>query len=123
MIDSVPHDWLFPYMQAVIHHGGAGTTAAGLRAGKPTLILPFFGDQPYWGERVETLGVGPRPIRQDSLTIRGLSAAIERICTDLEMREIARLLGEKIQVERGLETAVDLIEQYIALPESVPQFN
>ena len=109
-------------MRAVIHHGGAGTTAAGLRAGKPTLIIPFFGDQPFWGERVETLRVGPHAIRQDRLTIRALTTAIKRIGTDKKMIEKAETLGEKIRAERGLQTAVELIEHYLAMPESVPQF-
>ena len=60
-IEAAPHDWLFPRMRAVVHHGGAGTTAAGLRAGVPAQVLPFFGDQPYWGERIAALGVGPAP--------------------------------------------------------------
>ncbi len=59
MIDSTPHSWLFPHMAAVVHHGGAGTTAAGFRAGVPSLVVPFFGDQPYWGHRIVQLGVGP----------------------------------------------------------------
>ena len=57
-LKAVPHDWLFPQVAAVVHHGGAGTTAAGLRAGRPTVICPFFGDQPFWGRRVHELGVG-----------------------------------------------------------------
>jgi UDP:flavonoid glycosyltransferase YjiC (YdhE family) len=122
IIDSVPHDWLFPRMRAVIHHGGAGTTAAGLRAGKPTLILPFFGDQPYWGDRVEALGIGPRPIRQERLTIRALTAALRNIVTDSSMQANAQEIGEKIRAEQGLQNAVALIEQYLARPESVPQF-
>lgn len=59
---GVQHDWLFPQMKAVVHHGGAGTTATGLRHGKPTLIIPFGGDQPFWGERVYAMGCGPKPI-------------------------------------------------------------
>ncbi len=62
-VQDVPHSWLFPRMAAVVHHGGAGTTAAGLRAGVPTVVCPFFGDQPYWGERVAALGAGPKPPR------------------------------------------------------------
>jgi len=55
-ISSIPHSWLFPRMRAVVHHGGAGTTAAGLRAGVPSILVPFFGDQPFWGRRVAQLG-------------------------------------------------------------------
>ncbi|WP_234031311.1 glycosyltransferase [Mycetocola zhujimingii] len=61
-VDDVPHNWLFPRVDAVVHHGGSGTTAAGLRAGKPTLICPVLGDQPFWGRRVDELGVGPLPL-------------------------------------------------------------
>ena len=59
MVDGVPFSWLFPRVAAVVHHGGAGTTSAGLRAGVPSVVVPFFGDQPYWGQRVADLGVGP----------------------------------------------------------------
>ncbi|MCP4593378.1 MAG: glycosyltransferase family 1 protein, partial [bacterium] len=62
LIESVPHDWLFPRTAAVVHHGGAGTTGAGLRAGVPGIVVPFGGDQPFWARRVEALGVGPAPI-------------------------------------------------------------
>jgi UDP:flavonoid glycosyltransferase YjiC (YdhE family) len=61
-LGNCPHDWLFPQMAAVVHHGGAGTVAAGLRAGKPTLVCPFFGDQFFWGEVTHRAGVGPPPI-------------------------------------------------------------
>lgn len=65
-VSQVPHDRLFPRMAAVVHHGGAGTTAAGLRAGKPSVIVPFFGDQPFWGDRVHALGAGPAPVPRKS---------------------------------------------------------
>ncbi|MEM8600778.1 MAG: glycosyltransferase, partial [Bacteroidota bacterium] len=60
-LPTAPHGWLFPRMAAVVHHGGAGTTAAGLRAGCPSVVCPFFGDQPFWGRRVHALGAGPEP--------------------------------------------------------------
>lgn len=78
MIESVPHKWLFPQMAAVVHHGGAGTTAAALLAGVPSIIVPFFGDQPYWGKRVADLGVGPKPILRSKLTAKGLAEAINQ---------------------------------------------
>lgn len=92
-IHSVPHDWLFPKVRAVIHHGGAGTTAAGLRAGRPTIIKPFFADQFFWGERVEEMGIG-RCIKQ--LTVEGLSAALRVVSTDEHMLKLAKKVGEKI---------------------------
>ena len=78
LIGSVPHSWLFPRMAAVVHHGGAGTTAAGLRAGVPSILTPFFGDQPFWGQRVQALGVGPAPIPRPRLTIDRLAQAIQQ---------------------------------------------
>jgi UDP:flavonoid glycosyltransferase YjiC (YdhE family) len=67
-IEAAPHDWLFPRMAAVVHHGGAGTTAAGLRAGVPSLVVPYFGDQFFWGQRVAELEVGPRPLARQKLS-------------------------------------------------------
>lgn len=111
MTDSIPHTWLFPHMAAVVHHGGVGTTAAGLRAGIPSIITPFFGDQPFWGRRVHRLGVGPRPIPWRQLTVEGLADAIHRAVTDKAMRKRAAELGERIRADNGITRAVALIEQ------------
>ena len=113
MLDAAPHDWLFPRMAAVVHHGGAGTTAAGLRAGKPTVICPFLGDQPFWGQRVYELGVGPKPIPQNRLTVTALAEAIRRAATDDEMRRRAEALGDKIKAEDGVGCAVRSITSAI----------
>ncbi len=78
LVQSVPHDWLFARVNAVVHHGGAGTTAAGLRAGVPSIIIPFFADQPFWGERVAALGVGPKPIPRKKLTAEKLLRRLRR---------------------------------------------
>ena len=110
-LSAVPHDWLFPRMAAVVHHGGAGTTAAGLRAGVPTVICPFFGDQPFWGRRVAALGVGPEPVPQKKLTADRLARAIETAITDPRIRQRAADLGAKIRPEDGVKRAVRLIEQ------------
>ncbi len=110
MLPSVPHDWLFPRMAAVVHHGGVGTTAAGLRAGVPSVVIPFFGDQPFWGQRIYELGVGPEPIPRKKLTVERLAAAISRAVTDSEMRRKAASLGEQIRVENGVSTAVEILE-------------
>ncbi len=109
MIDQAPHDWLFPRMAAVVHHGGAGTTAAGLRAGKPSVIVPFIVDQPFWGKIVHQLGVAPPPIPQKKLTAEGLAQAITTAVHDPAMREKAQGLGEKIRAENGSARAVELI--------------
>jgi len=111
MVDSIPHDWLFPRMRAVVHHGGAGTTAAGLRAGVPTVIVPFLGDQPFWGRFVEKIGVGTAPIASKKLTVDVLATRIERAVTDKAMRKKAAGLGAKIQAEDGVARAVQFIEQ------------
>ena len=106
MIDSIPHSWLFPRVSAVVHHGGASTTAAGLRAGIPSIIIPFFGDQPFWGQRVADLGVGAKPIPRKQLTAGRLANGIREVIANQEMRQHAARLGVKIQAENGIESAV-----------------
>jgi sterol 3beta-glucosyltransferase len=114
LLESAPHDWLFPQMAAVVHHGGAGTTAAGLRAGVPTIVCPFFGDQPFWGRRVAALGVGPAPIPQRRLTAKRLGAALESTLQDKAMHRRAQQLGELIRREDGVGRAIALIEKEVA---------
>ena len=111
MIDSVPHAWLFPRMAAVVHHGGAGTTAAGLRAGVPSVIVPFFGDQPFWGQRIADLGVGPDPLPRKKLTVERLARAIQIAVSDKDMHQRAARMGEQIQAENGIAHAVKIITQ------------
>ena len=110
-IRSAPHDWLFPRVAAVVHHGGAGTTAAGLRAGRPSVVCPFFGDQPFWGRRVHALGVGPAPIPQKRLLAERLAEAIGAATTDADMRRRAADLGEAIRGEDGIGSAVRHIDR------------
>lgn len=112
-IDSAPHDWLFPKMAAVVHHGGAGTTAASLRAGVPTIVVPFIADQRFWGERVCQLGVGPAPMPRKSLTADGLATAIRTAVTDRQMRSRAAAIGECIRAENGVQVAVDMVDRYL----------
>ena len=116
ILEAAPHDWLFPQVAAVVHHGGAGTTAAGLRAGKPTLICPFLADQPFWGKRVFDLGVGPAPIPQKRLTTERLVAAIRQMTSDADMQARAARLGELIRTEDGVGNAVNLIRQAVGEP-------
>jgi sterol 3beta-glucosyltransferase len=114
VIESAPHDWLFPRMAAVVHHGGAGTTAEGLRAGKPTVICPSsLNDQLFWGRRVHALGAGPEPLPQRKLTAEALSPAIRAATTNGRMRERAATLGEKIRAENGVARAVETIESAV----------
>ena len=112
-VDEVPHDWLFPQMGAVVHHGGAGTTAAGLRAGVPSIVIPSFGDQFFWGWRVSELGAGPAPIPRRKLTVENLSQAIHQAVTDEGIRRKASQVGQQIRAENGVETAVGLIEGFV----------
>ena len=109
-IDKAPHAWLFPRVSAVVHHGGAGTTAAGLRAGKPTIVCPFLIDQPYWGERVHALGVGSKPIPQKKLTAEKLAKAILEVTTNQVIRQNAENLGQKLRQEDGIRNAIAIIK-------------
>ena len=112
--DYVPHDWLFPRVKAVVHHGGAGTTASGLRAGRPTLVVPFGGDQPFWGARVHALDCGPRPILRESLTVNKLTRGIIDLVTRERYRVAAQALAERMRMEKGVQTAADIVEKEIA---------
>ena len=118
MIESVPHDWLFPWVAAVVHHGGAGTTAAGLRAGKPAIICPFMADQPFWGKLLYQLGAGTKPIPQRRLTAGGLAQAITTAVQDEMMKRRAVELGEKIRAEDGVAHAVEVIGAAVGEPVS-----
>lgn len=113
ILKYAPHSWLFPRMAAVVHHGGAGTTAAGVRAGVPTVIVPHNADQPYWGRIVQQLGVGAAPIPRGKLNVENLTQAIQTLMTDSTMREHARVLGEKIRQEDGLATALKWTERFL----------
>ena len=113
-IDRVPHGWLFPRTAAAVHHGGAGTTAASLRAGIPTIVTPFASDQPYWGAKVHELGVGPAPIPRKDITVDKLAHAIEQAITDSQMRERAAVLGAAIRQEDGIAEAVQFIEEKLS---------
>ena len=103
MLGNVPHDWLFKHVSCVVHHGGAGTTAAGIALGKPTVIVPFFGDQPFWGAMVAKAGAGPSPIPNSALTARKLATAIVEALKPLTLQN-AEKLGERIRSEKGAET-------------------
>jgi sterol 3beta-glucosyltransferase len=111
VIDSAPHDWLFPRMAAVVHHGGSGTTAAGLRAGRPSIVCPAFGDQPFWAHRVHSLGVGPAPIPHRSLTADRLAAAVTRATLDPAFQRRASAIATAIGRERGVANAVAFIQE------------
>lgn len=112
-IEYAPYSWLFPRMAMLIHHGGSGTTAFGLRAGIPSAVVPFVFDQFYWGERIAALGAGPKPIRQQQLTVKRLRETIQRGVSDPQVRQKAAELGQKIRAETGMENAIRVIEQVL----------
>jgi UDP:flavonoid glycosyltransferase YjiC (YdhE family) len=114
MVENIPHSWLFPRMAAVVHHGGMGTTASGLRAGIPSLVIPFFADQPFWGDRVHNLGVGPKPIPIWRLTAENLTEALREVTRSRALRVRAEALGRRIEAEDGTGKAVTVIEQYLS---------
>ncbi len=113
-VGEMPYDWLFPRMAAVVHHGGVGTTAYGLRAGVPSVLFPHNFDQPYWAQRLYELGVSPRPIRLRRLTVDGVAASIRAAVNDPALRERAASVGAKIRTENGVARAVELFDQYMA---------
>jgi sterol 3beta-glucosyltransferase len=112
-VQSVPHSWLFPRTSAVVHHGGAGTTGAGLRAGVPSVVTPFLADQPNWARRIEALDVGPRAIPFRELSADRLADAIRQATSDTAMRRRASDIGEKIRTEDGVGTTVDLFMNFV----------
>ncbi len=113
-VDSIPHNWLFPRVAAAVHHGGAGTTAASLRAGIPTVVVPFFADQPFWGWRVEQLCAGPKPVPRQKLTASKLVNAISLAVKDQEINRRAFILGQKIRAEDGVANAVQAVKYLLA---------
>jgi sterol 3beta-glucosyltransferase len=121
LLNEAPHDWLFGRMAAIVHHGGAGTTAAAFRAGKPQLVCPFFSDQPFWGQRVAALGVGPHPIKQKKLSVDHLTQALTTLTTDQAMHIRAAELGAHIRAEDGVARAVALINARLGV--NVPQIE
>jgi UDP:flavonoid glycosyltransferase YjiC (YdhE family) len=118
-VESVPHDWLFPRVAAVVHHGGAGTTAAACRAGIPSVIIPFMADQPFWGRRLHDLGVAPAPIPLDQLSAERLADALDVVLTDADLAARATALGERIRSEDSVGRAVEILqEHFVGRPQA-----
>ncbi|KAI9759288.1 MAG: hypothetical protein M4579_002417 [Chaenotheca gracillima] len=107
MLGNVPHDWLFQKVSCVVHHGGAGTTAAGMALGKPTVVVPFFGDQPFWGAMIAKAGAGARPIPYKELTSDKLAEAISEALKPAALERAAEL-GARIGSEKGAERGAQL---------------
>ncbi|KAL2644152.1 hypothetical protein R1flu_011739 [Riccia fluitans] len=118
LVEDCPHDWLFKHCVAVVHHGGAGTTAAGLKAGCPTTVVPFFGDQPFWGDRIHAKGVGPPPIPVDQFSLDKLVKAIEYMLND-EVKTRADDIAKAMEKEDGVDGAVKAFHKH--LPRDTPQ--
>ena len=116
MLENTPHDWLFPRVSAVVHHGGAGTTAIGLKCGKPTMIVPFFGDQPFWGAMVAKAGAGAHePVPYKYLTADALAEGITQ-CLKPEAKEAAAKLAKNISDEGdGARNAAESFQHYLPI--------
>jgi sterol 3beta-glucosyltransferase len=109
VIGDVPHDWLFPKMAAVVHHAGAGTTAAGLRAGVPAVTVPVLADQPFWAARLTALGTGPAPIPRKRLSAAALAAAIGGAVTRPPYRTQAEAMSRRLASEDGAAPVISML--------------
>lgn len=117
LLEECPHDWLFPQCSAVVHHGGAGTTATGLKSGCPTTIVPFFGDQFFWGDRIHQKELGPAPIPISELNVENLSNAI-KFMLQPEVKSRTMEVAKLIESEDGVAAAVDAFHRH--LPDELP---
>jgi len=108
---GMPHDWILPQTRAAVHHGGAGTTGAVIRAGIPGVVVPVSADQFFWGRRVHELGVGPEPVPFKKLTVDKLRTALQKTLSNPSLQARARELGNKVQQEDGVHRAVKEIER------------
>ena len=111
-LDEAPHHYLLPRAAAILHHGGAGTTAAALRAGIPSVVIPYFGDQRFWGERVQATGVGPAPIKRARLTAKRLAGALQEALSEATQAR-ASVVGARIRAEDGVGQAVTAVEELL----------
>jgi sterol 3beta-glucosyltransferase len=114
-VRHAPHDYVFPRVAAAVHHGGAGTTAAAVRAGIPSVIVPFYGDQPFWARCLGRLGVAPPPVERKSLTAAGLASAIAQ-CQQPVMARRAAALGRAVRAEDGVAEALRWLKIWKCLP-------
>jgi UDP:flavonoid glycosyltransferase YjiC (YdhE family) len=122
-VGDVPHSWLFPRLAAIVHHGGAGTTAAALRAGVPSVIVPYFADQPFWAHHVHQLGASPKPIPRKKITTANLARAIKEATHEDPILHNSASLGNRIRAENGVMKAVEQIENYLHNPQDLLKHN
>jgi len=113
LVESAPHEWLLPRVAAAVHHGGAGTTAAVLRAGVPSVVVPFLGDQFFWAARLRRADAAPSPVPARRLSAGRLAIALDRALSDAAMRGRAAAMGEAIRAENGIAGAVRVVERAI----------
>ena len=113
-LESIPHEWLFPRVAGAVHHGGAGTTAATLRAGVPSVVVPYFYDQFFWARRLQSLGVAPAPTPQKHLTAACLAQSIRFLTETPEAARRAQEISQAIAREDGVKNAVSVVERYLA---------
>ncbi|CAF1051026.1 unnamed protein product [Didymodactylos carnosus] len=118
LIGNCPHDWLFEHVDIVCHHGGAGTTATGLKLGKPTVIVPFFGDQFFWGDMIYKIGAGPSPLPGKTLKADQLADAF-RFAMRSETRAAAQRLAAAMKEENGVATAVQAFHAHLPLDKMI----
>jgi sterol 3beta-glucosyltransferase len=111
-LPGAPHDWLFPRCAAIIHHGGAGTTAAALRSGRPNVVLPLAVDQPFWARQIFACGASPTPLDVRNLTSGKVVAAVLQAIESESIREGASSIGMAIRGENGLQQAVQIINRF-----------
>ena len=111
-LDAVPHGWLLTRCKMIIHHGGAGTTSAGLRAGIPNIVVPFTADQPFWGRRVYAVGAGPKPVYVNKLSLENLTQAIIEADDDAISKRV-QTLGQSLRSENGVQYAAELITSHV----------
>jgi sterol 3beta-glucosyltransferase len=119
-IDETPHDWLFPHVAAVVHHGGVGTVAAALRAGVPQIVVPFSADQPLWAELVYRRGVGPQPIARRRLTAARLADAIGAVHADTQIHASTARLASALRAEDGVGRAINAVNRILVEASSQP---
>lgn len=111
-MENVPHDWLFSQMKAVVHHGGAGTTSSGFKAGVPQWIIPHFADQYFWGERVHQLGCGPKPVCRKKMQVKDWIKNLADLSANKNYESAASTISHKIVQEDGVQNAVQIIENW-----------
>lgn len=114
LLDYAPYTWLFPRMSVIVHHGGSGTAGLAIRSGRPSMVVPFTADQPFWGSRIRELGVGVEPIPFSKLTSDTLAAAIQSMVENQAMQQKVQHMRDSMLGEDGVQQAVNIISDYIS---------